>query len=447
MRSIRRTLIFTLLSAFTLVMFVASLNGYLSSMNKAEGLLDDHLKQLAVALAQSHSVSSAVSEDYVLEFEDLQGPSEIAYQIIELGRVTRRTSNAPTGSWGDMAPGFSYRNFGDFRWRVYALEVSQTKRVVVAERADVRFVVAETVVLQSIYPLLVWLPLLAVITWFIVTWGLRPLAHLSLWIGLKKDNDFTPIALEQTPKELKQIIQSLNDLLGRLGSAFQREKQFGAVAAHELRTPISVAKVHIHNLRLSLKEEANLKALDYVDESVGRLQRVVQQMLDLSRTQPEVIQTRFDPIDLNAVVQQVCVELWSKFDQKSQSIEFHGAETLPKIIGDGALLGLLFENLLQNANRYTPKGGQVWVETQLLSAGEVTVTVSDSGPGIAKDQRDMVFNRFYRVHHDNQPEGVGLGLAIVGQIARLHRAHIDISSNRLGGANFRVTFPASENLQ
>lgn len=442
MRSIRRTLIFTLLSAFTLVMFVASLNGYLSSMNKAEGLLDDHLKQLAVALAQSHSVSSEMFEDYVLEFEDLQGPSMIAYQVIESGRVTRRTSNAPTESWAEIVSGFSYRNFGDFRWRVYALEVSEAKRVVVAERADLRFVVAETVVLQSIYPLLVWLPILALLTWFIVTWGLRPLAHLSLWIGLKKENDFTPIAFEQTPKELKQIVQSLNGLLGRLGSAFQREKQFGAVAAHELRTPISVAKVHIHNLRLSLKEEAELKALDYVDESVGRLQRVVQQMLDLSRTQPEVIQTRFDPVDLNAVVQQVCVDLWGKFDQKSQTIEFHDAATLPKITGDGALLSLLFENLLQNANRYTPQGGQICVETQCLPSGKIAVTVNDSGPGIAEDQRDMVFNRFYRVHHDNQPEGVGLGLAIVGQIARLHHAHVDISSNRLGGAKFTVTFPA-----
>ena len=427
-------------------MFIASLNGYLTSMNKAEGLLDDHLKQLAVALAQSHSSHTMVAEDYVLEFEDLEGPSVIAYQIIESGQVVRRTSNAPTEIWGEISSGFSYRNFGDFRWRVYALDVVESKRVVVAERADVRFVVAEAVVLQSIYPLLVWLPLLALLTWLIVTWGLRPLAHLSLWIGLKKENDFTPIALEQTPKELKQIVQSLNGLLGRLGSAFQREKQFGAVAAHELRTPISVAKVHIHNLRLSLKEEANLKALDYVDESVGRLQRVVQQMLDLSRTQPEVIQTRFDRVDLNAVVQQVCVDLWGKFDQKSQTIEFHGAQTLPKITGDGALLSLLFENLLQNANRYTPEGGQICVETQGLSTGEVVVTVNDSGPGIAEDQRDMVFNRFYRVHHDNQPEGVGLGLAIVGQIARLHRAHIDISSNRLGGASFSVTFPGAENL-
>lgn len=442
MKSIRRTLIVTLLSAFTLVMFIASLNGYLTSMNKAEGLLDDHLKQLAVALAQSHSVSSAVSEDYVLEFDDLQGPSEIAYQIIDSGRVIRRTSNAPREVWARSEPGFSYQNFGDFRWRVYVLEISEHIRAVVAERADVRFVVAETVVLQSIYPLLVWLPVLALLTWFIVTWGLRPLAHLSLWIGLKKDNDFTPIALEQTPKELKQIIESLNGLLGRLGGAFQREKQFGAVAAHELRTPISVAKVHIHNLRLSLQEEADLKALDYVEESVGRLQRVVQQMLDLSRTQPEVIQTRFDPVDLNAIVQKACIDLWSKFDQKSQNIEFHAAEALPKITGDGDLLGLLIENLLQNANRYTPRGGKICVETVCSSSGDAQVVVNDSGPGIAEDQREMVFNRFYRVHQDGQPDGVGLGLAIVGQIARLHRAHIDIGQSRAGGARFTVTFPS-----
>ena len=443
MKSIRRTLIVTLLSAFTLVMFIASLNGYLTSMNKAEGLLDDHLKQLAVALAQSKSISSAMAEDYVLEVEDLQGPSEIAYQIIDNDRVTRRSSNAPIEGWYGLTAGFSYHNFGDFRWRVYVLEASDTRRVIVAERADVRFVVAETVVLQSIYPLLIWLPLLAVLTWLIVTWGLRPLVHLSLWIGLKKENDFTPIALERTPTELEQIVRSLNGLLERLGNAFQREKQFGSAAAHELRTPISVAKVHIHNLRLSLNEQADLKALDYVDESVSRLQRVVQQMLDLSRTQPEVFQTRFDPVDINQVLQQVCVDLWSKFDQKAQAIEFHGADTLPKITGDAALLSLLFENLLQNANRYTPVGGRVWVETGCLESRGVVVTVSDSGPGIEEDQREMVFNRFYRVHHDRQPEGVGLGLAIVGQIARLHRAHIDIGRSEAGGATFTVTFPAA----
>jgi two-component system sensor histidine kinase QseC len=440
-KSIRRALIITLLSAFTLVMFVASLNGYLASMEQAEDLLDDQLIQLSEVLAHTHRP--------VLESEDtLHGPlvrrssESMAYQVIQNDRLISRTTNAADQPWLEWNEGFGYQNFNAFRWRVYTRSVKNELRIVVAERADVRFVVAETIVLQSIYPLLMWLPILAVLTWFIVTWGLKPLSDLSARIMNKQDSDLSPVLLDKTPAELEQITRSLNGLFYRLASAFAREKQFAATAAHELRTPLSVAKVHMHNLRDIAGDSIDAQPLDYVDESLNKLQRVVQQILDLSQTHPDVIRTHFDSVDLVDLLQECCAEAYPAFDTKQQSLEFDSVARSVLILGDRAMLALLFENLLTNANRYTPQGGEIRVSLELVEQA-CRVHIDDSGVGVPQEQRDQVFQRFYRVDKNRHREGIGLGLAIVGQIALLHQATVKIETSPMQGARFTVQFPYS----
>jgi two-component system sensor histidine kinase QseC len=445
-KSIRRALIVTLLSAFTLVMFVASLNGYLASMQRAEELLDDQLIQLSEVLAHIHLAndldgSHGASVRGPKAPTVYRGSESMAYQIIQNDRLLSRTTNAAGEPWLDWEEGFGYQNFDAFRWRVYTRDLARELRIVVAERADVRFVVAETVVLQSIYPLLTWLPILAILTWGIVTWGLKPLSDLSRRIGVKQDSDLTPLQMDRTPAELEQITRSLNGLLSRLAAAFARERQFAATAAHELRTPLSVAKVHMHNLRAGAEALIDSQAINYVDESINKLQRVVQQILDLSRTQPEVLRTQFHNVDLVDLLQQCCAQLYPSFESAQQSLEFNCELETVMVRGDEPILELLFENLLTNANRYTPTGGHVSVSIE-RDERFCTVCVDDSGPGIPPTQREQIFERFYRVDKNQHREGVGLGLAIVGQIAFLHNAIIKVDESPMNGARFTVKFPA-----
>jgi len=447
-KSIRRALIVTLLSAFTLVMFVASLNGYLASMQRAEELLDDQLVQMSEVLAHiqlgndlTDSNGASASGTHVPTV--YRGSDSMAYQIIQSDRLLSRTSNAAQEPWLEWNAGFGYQNFDAFRWRVYTRDLDRELRIVVAERADVRFVVAETVVLQSIYPLLTWLPILAILTWGIVTWGLKPLSDLSQRIAVKQDSDLTPVLTDRTPAELEHITRSLNGLLSRLAASFTREKQFAATAAHELRTPLSVAKVHMHNLRAGAGAQIDPQAIDYVDESITKLQRVVQQILDLSRTQPDVLRTQFQLVDLVDLVQQRCAELYPSFESAEQSLEFNCELDSMMVRGDASILELLFENLLTNANRYTPRGGAVVVSIESEDR-YCSVHVDDSGPGIPAEQREQIFERFYRVNKNLHREGVGLGLAIVGQIVFLHNAIIKVGESPMNGARFTVQFPAQK---
>ncbi len=245
MNSIRTYLVVMLVAAFSLVSFIAALNGYLSSMREAEKLLD---KQLAHAsdilrLARTEGISSRVMD---------QRDGEFAFQVWREGELLLASEGSPAAPIGDFSEGYRYANFSGYRWRTYTLQAENKTVFVVAERADLRHLVAEKVVLESVLPLLLWLPVSALLVWLLVGWGLRPLRELSNQINTRRSDDLSPVRVRRPPRELVQLIDSTNSLFARLAAAFEREKQFASHAAHELRTPLSVLKVHLHNIAADL---------------------------------------------------------------------------------------------------------------------------------------------------------------------------------------------------
>jgi len=221
-----------------------------------------------------------------------------------------------------------------------------------------------------------------------------------------------------------------------------------------LRTPISTLKVQLYNLQQNLRGGA---ALDELNATTERLAHIVEQILALYRSSPDQYNAALVPIDLAALAQQVMAEEYASFDQKQQSLEFHGEKSL--ILGDRFALRTLLQNLLANANKYTPAGGSIEVRlshrlvqsprgssTRVTEAKQqVILSVEDSGPGIPAEQRAAVFERFYRVggdRHQSDETGCGLGLAIVKRIVELHHAQISVrDSERLHGSAFEITFP------
>ncbi|MEH6610689.1 MAG: ATP-binding protein [Halioglobus sp.] len=436
MNSIRVYLAVMLVAAFILISFLAALNGYLSSMKEAESLLDSQLEYASDILLQTFDVRDA---DEVVAREGAQ----FAFQVWVKGSLALHSPGAPKVHINELTPGYRFANFGGYRWRTLTRVDEDGIVYIVGEREDLRYRVAEKVVLESVLPLLLWLPVSALLVWVLVGWGLRPLRNLSREINSKASDDLSPLGQENPPRELEQLVESTNALLARLSAAFEREKHFASHAAHELRTPLSVLKVHLHNLAEDLP--ADHSDLAHANAGLARMHHLVEQILDLNRTNPELIKARFEPVELHKLAQQVTARAWPEFSTREQTLSLQGEPAY--ILGDPVMLETLLTNLLENAKKYTPEGGEILVHAY-PDDNRVALIVEDSGPGIEESERARVFERFYRSEQEfSGANGSGLGLAIVQHIAQVHGASIALGESSLGGLRVMIEFPATEAIR
>lgn len=439
MNSIRVFLVVVILAVITLFYFIAALRGYQSSMLEAERLFDKQLLDTARLIANIHTARRAGNIDH---------DASIAFQVWRQGQLMALSKNAPADVISPLEPGFGYSNFDGYRWRTAAYRDPVSGNwILVADRTDLRYALAENVILESLYPTLAGLPVAGFLIWLIVSGGLRPLRQLARELGSKQPDDLSPLNIESPKRELEQIVASCNGLLRRLETSLLRERQFASDAAHELRTPISALKVQVYNLAQSARGPADIGAdqVEELERTVVRLEHIVEQILDLYRSSPDQFNAAFETLDLSGLVREVLAEEYPAFDRKNQNLEFRGEPCA--IAGDRFALKTLVRNLLSNANKYAPRGGQVLVSVTPAS-DSVRLSVEDSGPGIPAGQRTEIFERFYRIGRDRHPSGepgCGLGLAIVKRLVDLHRATITVTESRFGaGAAFHVDLPAPD---
>jgi len=435
MKSIRVFLVTVILSVITLIIFIAALKGYQSSMDEAETLFDKQLLDTATLIANFPTDQSTTR---------FRQNSTIAFQVWRRGELVATSSNAPSTRIAPLVLGFNYSNFNGYRWRTVAFfDNANENWVLAAERTDLRYALAENIILESVFPIFISIPLLGILIWIIVSRGLRPLRKFADELESKQADDLSPLSYPFAYQELKQIGGSSNRLLGRLETSLLREKQFASDAAHELRTPICALKVQLHNLSEELPESGN--STRELTDTIDRLEHVVEQILDLYRSSPDQFNASFKRVDLTALVQEVLASEYEQFDLKNQTLEFEGEAC--SMLGDRFALTTLLQNLLSNASKYTPAGGQIGVSIKQSPLG-IALTVEDSGPGIPPHERQTVFERFYRIgrdRHASGESGCGLGLAIVKRIVELHNASISIEPSGFAtGTAFQVSFPVSQ---
>ena len=434
MKSIRVFLVVVILAVITLFSFVAALKGYQSSMEEADRLFDKQLLDTAKLIASIYTEGSVGNEGY---------DSTFAFQVWEPDGLLAASSNAPSTPIAPLVPGFDNNNFDGYRWRTVAyFETIRQYWVVAAERTDLRYTLAENVVLESISPVLLGLPLVGILIWFIVGQGLKPLRRLADELGNKQPDDLSALSYGSSSQELRRIVLSSNKLLERLERSLLRERQFASDAAHELRTPISVLKVQLYNISKELPESSqNVSQLAATTERLGH---IVEQILDLYRSSPDQYNASLTLINLAGLVREVLAQEYARFNAKNQILEFQGQDCF--IQGDQFALTTLLLNLLSNANKYTPAGGKINVSVR-ESGNQVILTVEDSGSGIPEQQREAVFDRFYRVggdRHQSGEPGCGLGLAIVKHIVESHNAAISVANSSFDtGTAFHVNFAAA----
>jgi two-component system sensor histidine kinase QseC len=433
--SIRLFLVAGILATLTLFNFVAALRGYQSSMEEADLLFDNQLLDFARLVGRLD-----VSDNH----DELRLGNNLAFQVWQGREIIAQSYHAPAEPLAEFASGFEYSNFDGYRWRTFARQENIPGRwVIVAERTDLRFVLAENVVLESILPILLSIPLIGLLIWFIVSQGLKPLTSLSKELKNKHVNDLSPIDTGNTRRELDQVVQSINSFMGRLNQSVEREKRFSADAAHELRTPISALKVQLHNLSHEIDMDSD--SLMQLEHGVVRMQHLVEQLLTLYRMTPEKFSDNSHNVDLYQVCENVIAQQYSLVENKNQHLELTGEHCL--ITGDEFALETLVSNLLSNASKYTPEGGNIKVKV-FIKDERVELEVEDDGPGISKNERERIFDRFYH-SEKNQDEvtlpGCGLGLTIVSHVAELHQAKVSVEkSSYEHGSAFRVSFPGNK---
>ena len=277
-----------------------------------------------------------------------------------------------------------------------------------------------------------------VVTYFISGHALRPIREFSDKIEEVQAQNLSDSRIEENNvKELNQLGISYNKMLERLSEAFEIQRQFTANAAHELRTPLALMQVQL-DLYNSASHPGNdadtLQTIKMVTEQNDKLNRMVKTLLDMSELQTV---GRDDKIILDAIVEEVLADLEPLAVEKN--IKLIGKCEDATMIGSDILIYRMVYNLVENAIKYNHSGGQVTV-TADRKEKHVYLSVEDTGTGIPEELKERVFEPFFRVDKSRSRElgGVGLGLALVREIVRVHDGSITVKSNPSGGTIFEV---------
>ena len=449
MTSIRKRLLLNLVLLFTTAWMGLAAATYFEARHEIEELFDAQLAQAAgvvteLVLANLDS-SAGASTRLAREVYGHHYERKISFQIWEGDQLLVRSKSAPTARLSPSM-GFTDERIGNERWRVFAMHSEDRRHeVYVAEGYAVRDELVNDITHNALYPLLVALPVVALLIWYSIGRGLAPLQRLATEVSRRTPQQLKPIEASAAPDEVQPLTDSLNSLLLRLQDAFARETRFTADAAHELRTPLASIKAQAQVALRAVDDDERRASLHKIVEGVDHSSHLLEQMLTLARLEPEAYRKELEPVDLAPIAEAVVGELAPYALDKGVTIGLDARCTpaAPCVVrGYATALGILLRNLIDNAVRYSPAGSEVEVILEATPA-DVELIVRDTGPGIPEHLRERVFDPFFRQRNDDR--GCGLGLSIVQRIARLHNGDVQLQNMPEGGGlRVSVRLPATE---
>jgi two-component system OmpR family sensor kinase len=337
--------------------------------------------------------------------------------------------------------GFSNVNENNTTYRVFSIQ-TPTQTLQVAQDMAVRRNMAGNMALRTVGPIAVMMPILMLVVWWVISGSLQPVARVRAQVAARQADDLSPVSESGLPDEVLPLVQELNLLFGRVKTAFDAQQHFVADAAHELRTPLAALKLQALSLERADSGEARDTAVARLTAGIERATRLVEQLLVLARQEATPASGAGSaPVDLAELGRRAVGDMTQAAQGKGIDLGMPLAEAA-SVDGQGDALMIMLRNLVDNAIKYTPAGGTIDVEV-LAATGQrgPRVCVQDSGPGIAAEERERVFDRFYRIA-GSEANGSGLGLAIIKAIAERHGAQLALGqSARLGGLQVEIQFP------
>lgn len=426
MKSIRSRLFMILMITTGVVWMSAIAWIYLSTRAEVERVLDARLIEAA------RMVSSLITSQEIDPKRAAQMPAvgltvhaaydrQLSCQIWALdGTLVGRSDAAPATPLTDSGEGFSQTIIAGEIWRVYAVMNSDLgMRVLVGDNMRVRDRLVADVIRGLALPALLILPILAGLIWLSVRKGLAPLNAMASTLETRPASDLSALPDADTPSEIKPVIRSLNGLFGRVNAARERERDFTAFAAHELRTPIAGLKTQAQVALGSEDASIRSNALRQIVIGVDRTSRLVRQLTDMTNTENSEIGTTRQDVNIGSIFGQMADDI-GQHCSDTASIELDPMLANICLSVDPSLFTLAARNLLENAALHSGADGVVrcWVRT---GTDGIAVAIDDSGPGIPEEELPKVRDRFFR-GRNKTPMGSGLGLAIA-----------DLAMKRLGG--------------
>lgn len=482
LRSIRARTVVLVLGLLSLSMALISYKSYRDANYEIEELFDAQLAQTArllkgmigrdVSLDAQGVLQAALDEAFSSQVDPVDADervvghpyeSKLAFQLLdERGVVLLQSASVPrellahllTQTHGlpplsevsapgasmvlpERLSGFHNVQVAAYHWRVFMLhDVRDQHWILVSEREDVRGELVDLIARRIMFPELLGLPLLALLVWLAIGWGLAPLAAMANLIKSRAPDNLAPLWLTPLPRELEPMVAALNRLLQQITQLLEREKRFLADAAHELRTPLAVLRIHAQNALEAPDPEDRAAALRQLGSGVERATRVVTQLLTLARLEPAAVQLAMAPLDLAVFIRHELAELIPLALARQQELEFEVQGEDCVLLADAPSLATLLQNLLGNAVQYTPINGRIrvllWSRVEALE-----LSVQDSGPGVPVELHAKLFERFFR---QGVGQGAGLGLSIVQRVVELHGGQIQLHVSPFGGLEVKVHF-------
>ena len=433
--SMRRRLLFWLLSSVLAGGLAAAMVVFFQARSEANDLFDYQLRQLALTL-RDRTFSAR-------QFADaLQGEEASDFVIQVWGQDGTRVyvSHPQLRVPGAVQLGFSDIETPEGRWRVFAIQ-QRGLTIQVAQPAAVRDDLALAAAWRTLIPFLVALPLMGFLIWRLVGHELKFLEATAQAVAKRSPESLEPIGGTRIPEEIQPLVGALNGLLGRLGAALAYQRQFTADAAHELRTPLTALRLQLQLAERARDSVEREKAHGMLREGIARAVHLVEQLLTLARQDPEAPMATPTDVDIAELAHTIAEAEETTIAEKGLALASR-IEGPVVVRGDRAALRALMENLVDNAVRYTPSGS-VAVRAYRQESDAI-FEVEDSGTGIPLPERARVFDRFYRGESAAQG-GTGLGLAIVRRIAERHGGTVELLDPRGGrGLLVRVRLPSGE---
>jgi two-component system OmpR family sensor kinase len=447
-RSLEAHLLVRVLAALSLGAAILVLVSYFVTLDEMDEIFDENLKQVAVAVASHHPFHEAALP--VTNPPKLPRLPRVFEEAGDFDFVTATwTRDGKNSSISDASVklkfaehnGLSRVTIGSEVWHRYTIVLDHGV-VQAAQRATSRHTLAVAAASKLFLPLALLIGFIGLLIVAALRRGLRPLDRAVASVESRSEMSLEPIDVTGLPQEIHPIIRSINGLMHRLSTAFTAQRRFVADAAHELRSPVTALRLQVQLLERAADESAKSRAMAQLKDGIDRSQRLMEQLLSLSRVEPDA-PSDISLIDLSELVRTSVGH--RSIEAADREIDL-GAEAhaTVTVVGDSNQLLVLLDNLIGNALRYTPASGRVDV-VSAEEAGRPVLRVLDSGPGIAVEERQRVFDRFYRgpgADSRQRSFGSGLGLAIVQAIAHRHRAEVSLCTAPSGrGLEVRVVFP------
>lgn len=415
------TLIVALVGASTAAL--SYLLGYL----EANRLQDTQLRQVA---AMVHAGGRLPDATLLARAAEVDQDARIVVQ--RLGRA----GGLPLPS--TLAPGMHVVRAAGQEWRVF-VRADPAGAIAVAQRTDLRSDAAADSALRTLYPLLALIPLLALLAAWVVRRALDPVSRLAAQLDARSELRLDPLPMREVPRELVPFIESINRLLERVSAMREHERRFVADAAHELRTPIAALTLQAENLaHVELPPQAR-ERLRGMLAGLARTRAAVEQLLSLARVQSGrgAAAQRVEP---GAVLRHVLEDLLPLAEQRGIDLGIERNQGAP-ILADPTQLYTLVRNAVDNALRYTPRGGRVDLGCHTTRDADgnawTHVLVEDSGPGIEPGSLERAFEPFTRLQPDTDEAGSGLGLTIMRHIAANLGGVLSLDNREAGGLRVR----------